>query len=128
MREAVTITVSPVGYSTRGRLFDARLDGRLIVARSPIPLCDACRLLLAEAIATPETRVAMRYAGSDHDALRSTVGKAAGLAVADNNAGKPIFRKWQPSPYDSEKAIPVSSPIRQTEEDATKVAPLAEAA
>jgi hypothetical protein len=45
---SLVLTVAPAGYSSRGQQFDATLDGRLIVARSPTPLCDACRVLPAE--------------------------------------------------------------------------------
>jgi hypothetical protein len=101
MHEAIVLTVSPVGYSTRGRLFDATVDGRMIVSRSLQPLLDGARALLAEG-AEPMTRLATRHAGSNYDALRSTVGKAAGMAVAD--AGKPVFKRWQP--YDRAKTLP----------------------
>jgi hypothetical protein len=98
-------------YSTRGQLFDGRIDGRCIVKRSTTPFCDGARVLLAEGI-KPNTILVMRHAGSASDALRSTVGVAAGLTVVDDNGGKPIFRKW--SPYDREETIPVASPLRET--------------
>jgi len=94
-------------YSTRGQLFDGKVDGRTIVKRSTTPFCDAARALLAEGV-RPEAKLVMRHAGSAADALRSTVGVAAGLTVVDDNGGKPIFRKWSPSPYDREETIPVA--------------------
>jgi hypothetical protein len=103
-------------YSTRGQLFDGSIDGRVVVKRSTTPFCDAARLLLAEGI-KPNTILVMRHAGSGADALRSSVGVAAGLTVADDNGGKPIFRKW--SPYNREETIPVASPTRQNESPAT---------
>jgi len=105
-------------YSTRGQLFDGKVDGRCVVKRSTTPFCDAARMLLAEG-ANPATRFIMRHEGSPHDALRSTVGAAAGLTVADDNGGKPIFRKW--SPYDREGTIPVASPMREMESPAVQV-------
>jgi hypothetical protein len=91
-----------------------------IVERSTTPFCDAARVLLAEG-ADPATRFIMRHAGSVADALRSTVGAAAGLTVADDNGGKPIFRKW--SPYDREETIPVASPMRATGRPLSENAP-----
>jgi hypothetical protein len=90
------------------------------VKRSTTPFCDAARVLLAEGV-RPETVLVMRHEGSPHDALRSTVGAAAGLTVADDNGGKPIFRKW--SPYDREGTIPVASPMREMESPAVQKYP-----
>jgi hypothetical protein len=118
---AIILTVTPAGYSARNQLFDATVDGRLTVARAATPLCDACRVLLAEGIVTPETRIVARHAGSNRDALRSTVGTAAGLTVADEGRGRPIFRQWAPSPYDKGKALPVTPPMRQNAEGARVV-------
>jgi hypothetical protein len=92
-------------------LFDGKVDGRFVVERSTTPFCDTARVLLAEGV-DPVTKIVMRHAGSLADALRSTVGVAAGLTVADDNGGKPIFRKW--SPYDREETIPVASLMRAT--------------
>ena len=123
----IVLTVSPSlnaedrkAYSTRGQLFDGKVDGRFVVERSTTPFCDAARVLLAEG-ADPATRFIMRHEGSPHDALRSTVGAAAGLTVADDNGGKPIFRKW--SPYDREGTIPVASPMREMDPAAVEVHP-----
>jgi hypothetical protein len=68
-------------YSTRGQLFDGKVDGRCIVERSTTPLCAAARVLLAEGL-DPATKLVMRHEGSTHDALRSTVGAAAKITVA----------------------------------------------
>jgi hypothetical protein len=115
----IVLTVSPSlnaegrkAYSTRGQLFDGAVDGRTVVKRSVTPFCDAARVLLAEGI-KPDAILVMRHGGSAADALRSSVGVAAGLTVADDNGGKPIFRKW--SPYDREETLPVASPVRETE-------------
>ena len=37
-------------YSTRGQLFDGKVDRRVIVKRSTTPFCDAARVLLAEGV------------------------------------------------------------------------------
>jgi hypothetical protein len=109
----IVLTVTPVHASTtRGQLFDAAVDGRAIVARSTQPLLDAARALLAEGI-DPRTWIVMRHAGTVLDALRSTVGVAAGLTVKDDGGGKPVFGKWHP--YDAPSRVPDSAPMRQTE-------------
>jgi len=113
---ALVLVVSPslnaVAYSTHGQLFDGKVNGHSIVKRSTTPFCKAVRVLIAEGI-KPDTTFVMRHAGSAADALRSTVGVAAGLTVADDSGGKPIFRKW--SPYDREETLPVASPVRETD-------------
>jgi len=105
--------------SVRGPLFDARLDGRLLVSRSTQPLFDACRALIAEGV-DPATPIVMRHAGSDTDALRATVGAAAGLTIWDDTVGKPVFKPWQP--YNGPSAVRVSAAVRQNEEAATRLA------
>jgi hypothetical protein len=114
----IVLTVSPSlngdgrkAYSTRGQLFDGKVDGRSVVKRSVTPFCDAARVLHAEGV-RPEAKIVMRHAGSGADALRSTVGAAAGLTVADDTGGKPVFRTWKP--YDAGSAVAVASPMRET--------------
>jgi len=41
--------------------------------------------------------------------------------AADNNGGKPIFKKW--APYDREETIPAPSPMRETDPAAPLAAP-----
>jgi hypothetical protein len=94
--DRIVIVVTPAGYSTRGQLFDAAVDGRCIVTRSVQPLLDGARVLLAHGIA-PERQIALQHAGSDHDALCSTVGAAARLTVQEGERA-PTFRLWKPSP------------------------------
>jgi hypothetical protein len=79
-------------HSTRGQLFDGRVGAQSIVKRSATPFCAAARALLAEGI-DPTTKLVMRRDGSSHDGLRSTLGVAAKLTVADGT-GKPIFLPW----------------------------------
>jgi hypothetical protein len=99
-------------YSSRGQLFDGKVDGRFVVKRSTTPFCDAARVLLAEG-ANPATRFIMRHEGSPYDALRSTVGAAAKLTVVDDKGGKPIFTKW--SPYDARSRSLDAPPMRETD-------------
>ena len=60
-----------IATTTRGQLFDGKVDGRWVVKRSTTPFCDAARVLLAEGV-RPETVLVMRHEGSPHDTLRST--------------------------------------------------------
>jgi hypothetical protein len=97
---ALVLVVSPSlnvdglkAYSTRGQLFDGKLDGRSVVKRSATPFCAAARVLLGEGVDSA-ARFIMRHEGSPHDALRSTVGVAAKLTVADSSTGKPVFVPW----------------------------------
>jgi hypothetical protein len=62
----------------------------------------------------------MRHEGAPHDALRSTVGTAAGLTVRDDGGGKPVFQKW--SPYDARSRSSVTPPVRETGSVATPLA------
>ena len=128
----VVLVVSPSlnaegrkAYSTRGQLFDGKVDGRCIVERSTTPFCDGARVLLAEG-ADPATRFIMRHEGSPHDALRSTVGVAAGLTVVDDKGGKPIFTKW--SPYDARSRSLDAPPMHEMASPAVEVPDAAELA
>jgi hypothetical protein len=95
MPYSIEIIVMPV--DRRGR-FTARLGDRVILKSSRQPLLDAARIL-AEGVA-PSTRIAMRHAGANHVALRSTVGTAARLTVAERNKGNgPVFEPWKPRPF-----------------------------
>jgi hypothetical protein len=90
----IVLIVSLAGYTTRGPVYDGTMDGATIVTRSTTPFFDAARVLLAKGVA-PDMALVMRHAGAHHDALRSTVGKAAGLSV-ENSGGKPAFRPYKP--------------------------------
>ena len=107
-------------YSTRGQLFGGKVDGRFVAERSTTPFCDAARVLFAEGI-KPDTVLVMRHANLPDDALRSPVGVAAGLTVADDGGRKPVFRTWKP--YDAGSAVAVASPMRQNESPAVQVHP-----
>lgn len=109
----IVLIAERVGCNTRGQLFDGIVEGRRIVTRSTTPLCDAARALLA-AGADPAAPLVMRHAGKDRGALRSTVGVAAKLTVKDDSGGKPVSRRWSPSPFDGRSAVPVRPPMRRT--------------
>src|SRR5215470_14520192 len=90
----IMLIISLAGYTTRGPVYDGMMDGATIVTRSTTPFFDAARVLLAKG-AAPDMPLVMRHADAHHDALRSTVGKAAGLSVEDSG-GKPAFRTYEP--------------------------------
>ncbi|MHC2021457.1 hypothetical protein [Methylobacterium sp. CM6247] len=71
--------------SAAGHLFRVELNGRhLVTARTP--LLAAARVLLAEG-ADPDTPISMSWAGSKTVSMRSTVGRAASLAIAEDDRG-----------------------------------------
>jgi hypothetical protein len=120
MHPPITLTVSPArtqdgrqAYTTRGQIWDGDVEGRRVAARSTTPLCDAARALLAEGV-DPATPIVMRQAGADHDALRSIVGKAAGLTVSESG-GRPRFAKWRPNDWTASKTYSAIPPMRETE-------------
>jgi hypothetical protein len=90
-----------------GPLYDVT---REFASSSPTPLFDAARTLLAEGV-DPATPVAMRHAGADHDALRTTVRTAARLTVADSNQGKPVFKPYRP--YNGPSGRSVEPPTQE---------------
>ena len=99
---ALVVIVSPLG---RGQ-FEARLEGRVLVGSTTEPLLAAARVLLAEG-APPDTPIAMRHAGSEHDALRATVGRAARLTVEAGKDGCPRFARWRKAVGDAGNSPPV---------------------
>jgi hypothetical protein len=66
--------------------------GQVLLCRSPQPLLDGARALLAMGC-DPSARLVMRRDGSDLDALRTRVGVAAGLTVDETNIR---FARWKP--------------------------------
>jgi hypothetical protein len=86
------VVVSPNGAPG---CFSATVNDRLMVLSSRQPLLDACRALLAEGVDS-NAWVIMRHAGSPTDALRTKVGIAAKLTVAEGDRGVPRFRSWKP--------------------------------
>ena len=75
--------------------FSATVNDRLMVLSSRVPFLDACRALLAEGVDS-NAWVIMRHAGSATDAMRTKVGIAAKLTVAEGDRGVPRFRSWKP--------------------------------
>jgi hypothetical protein len=117
----VVLVVSPSlnaegrkAYNTRGQLFDGRVGDRFLVKRSTTPFCSAARVLLAEG-ADSAARFVMRHEGSPHDALLSTVGAAAKLAVADDSVGKPVFVPWVDLRQTWSSAARSGPPMRATD-------------
>ena len=86
------VVVSPNGVPG---CFSATVNGRLMVLSSRVPLLDSCRALLAEGVDS-NAWVIMRHAGSATDAMRTKVGIAAKLTVAEGDRGVPRFRSWKP--------------------------------
>ena len=120
MKPELTLTVTPTldptrSCSNRGQLFDGTIDGELAIRRSPQPLLDICRALLAAGV-DPATPVAMRHAGADFDALTATVGTAAKLTVWEGDEA-PHFRKWRPR-----SDVPEAPPSDFSEGPATTLA------
>jgi hypothetical protein len=89
--------------------FDAFYGERRLVERSRTPFCDGARALLAAGLANPGDRLIMRHAGSDTDAMVSTVGAAARLTVAEGKDGKPRVIPWRPHP-----SVSLRGPMRES--------------
>jgi hypothetical protein len=96
MKPKLTLTVTPTlnPEGRRGQLFDGAFDGDPVIRRSPHPLLDIARALLAAGV-DPTTPIAMRHAGANCDALTATVGAAAKLTVREGD-GRPQLRHWKP--------------------------------
>jgi hypothetical protein len=89
--------------------FDALHGDRCLVERSRTPFCDGARALLAQGLADPGDRLVMRHAGSETDAMVSTVGTAAKLTVAEGKDGKPRVIAWRPHP-----SVSLRGPMRES--------------
>ena len=90
----IVIIVEPV--AGRPGYFAAALDGvGLCISREP--LLSAARELIRRGV-SPDTILAMRHAGSDHDALRGRLGALAMSTIADNRHGTPVLRRWKGPP------------------------------
>jgi hypothetical protein len=91
-QQAIVITATPVG---QGR-FAAQIDHRILVEASRQPLLGAARILLSQSV-DPRTVITLRHAGGAPNALRSTVGAAAGLAVREGPF-RPVFVRFGTAP------------------------------
>ncbi|SRR6266446_694212 len=118
--------------SVRGPLFDARLDGRLVISRSTQPLLDAGRALLVEGV-DQGALIVMRRPGETVDALRATVEAAAGLTVEEGSRG-PTLRSWKASPHAADAAfmpqneVAAIPPLAEQRESAPRTGDAMEAA
>src|SRR5262245_46075850 len=81
----IIVIVSPAGS---GR-FDAFIDGRYQLT-SPSPLIDTCRILIERGIDL-DTRIAMRHAGRDYDAVWGRLVDLASVRVTSASDGRPII-------------------------------------
>jgi hypothetical protein len=76
----ITPAIDRRGERLAGR-FDARLGRGEWLARADVtPFYRAAQVLLSRGIAKPDDVLTMRHAGSPHELLRATVGKAAKMA------------------------------------------------
>src|SRR5258706_8294696 len=110
----VVIVVSPStnaagqrSYSKRGPLFDGRVDGRLVVERSPAPFCDGARRLVEFGHDSNATLV-MKHAGSNAVALSGKLSIAAGLTVREDR-GAPQFVPYHQMPRRLDAVTPPSA-------------------
>jgi hypothetical protein len=92
-----TIVLVIAERARRDGKYTAYHDGRLIVEGSKQPFLESARLLLAQGL-DPGARYVMRRSPDGPDALVSTLGKAAGLMIAEGEL-KPRFVPWTPSPF-----------------------------
>ncbi|MCO5129241.1 MAG: hypothetical protein M9932_01580 [Xanthobacteraceae bacterium] len=93
----IIVIVHPLP-SKPGR-YSASIGDRVVIASAREPFLPAARVLLSEGT-PPETLIVMRHAGSSIDALRSTVGKAAGLTVRETETSGPRLETYR-SRWDS---------------------------
>jgi hypothetical protein len=95
--QTATLVIAPI--ASRGGRYTVRHQGPLL-CRSRTPLLDGARALLASGYST-DAIVELRHAGSDHAAIRAVLGVAAGLTVADNRYGCPVFRRQKATESDA---------------------------
>lgn len=117
----LTIIVAPV--ARRPGYFRVHLGGRILVAASRQPFCDAARLLLAEC-RDPRTILVMKHMGAATESLRGSIGTAAQLTVEERANSGPRFAAWRPSPFDAGSAGTAISPSADTGERAERLAVL----
>jgi hypothetical protein len=110
--QPLAVIVAPVG---RGR-FRAWLDcGPELVRSSSTPFLSACRKLLDLGYDAKRPAV-MRHCGTNHDALRSTIGAAARLTVREDGGGPRFARLAPDAPptrEGSSSIAPTTSPVLQ---------------
>jgi hypothetical protein len=89
---STTITVSALP-TCPGR-FEARLGDQVLGASSRQPFLDGARRLI-EIGHDPAARLVMRHAGSEIEALRSTIGAAARLTVREDEKRGPELVRYK---------------------------------
>jgi len=92
----LNITVFPRSLTTKGQIYEARLDG-VTLCQSLTPFLSAARVLL-DVGHSPDSIVTMTHEGSSVVSLRSTLAKVAKLTVVDNHHEGPRFAKYRPLP------------------------------
>jgi len=83
-------------YSGRGQLFDGKVNGQVVVERSPTPFSDGARRLVEFGHDGNATLV-MKHAGSNVVALSGKLSIAAGLTVREDR-GVPQFVRYHQMP------------------------------
>jgi hypothetical protein len=107
------------GERLPGRFRATLDDGTCLVESSTVPFCASARKLV-ELGYDPALPLMMRHRGSQHDALVSTIGTAAGLTVDESTTS---FHKWRPPPqWNAENPGRKSPPVSETDEAATPLA------
>jgi hypothetical protein len=76
-------------------VWDAFLDGTLLVRAAPAPVLEAARRLLAMGYG-PSEPLRMWHLGASFASLTTTIGAAARHRIATSHDGKPEFRKYTP--------------------------------
>lgn len=83
---------------SNGYRFDALIDGKLIGTFRE-PLFSACRHLLGDI--DRQEPVCMRWEGSPHPSLTTTVGRGAALTVVENSRTGPKFAAYREFDHDA---------------------------
>lgn len=94
----IDITIRPANITRSGQRYEAHCGGELL-STSRTPFCAAARALL-ERGHSPDDTLTMRHEGQQVVALRATLGKAAGVAVIENESAGPRFGRYRAPPAD----------------------------
>jgi hypothetical protein len=99
-----TVVLVVAERARRDGKYSAHHNGRLVVANSTQPFLDAARVLLAQGL-DPGARYVMRRSPDGSDALISTLGQAAKLAVREDDRVGPMFVRHQPMAEEARAAL-----------------------
>jgi hypothetical protein len=88
------IIIIAVPIAARPDYFEARVADWVLCAATRIPFLDGARRLI-ELGHDPRATIVLRAPASSTDRLRSTIGAAARLTVAEGDADPPRFRRWK---------------------------------